>query len=87
MENQKDFIIEKIGLDKFNEEIEVLNKIKEIEDKKGLFKYIQGDVDERKNILRDVELDHGFGTLCGIKGCKLSGGQKQRVAIARTIIR
>ena len=61
--------------------------MKEIEDKKGLFKYIQGDVDERENILKDVELDHGFGTLCGIKGCKLSGGQKQRVAIARTIIR
>ncbi len=47
MENQKDFIIEKIGLKKYNEEIEVLKKIKEIEDKKGLFKYIQGDVDER----------------------------------------
>lgn len=54
--------------------MEVLIKLKEIEDKKGLFKYIQGDVDERDNILRDIELDHGFGTLCGIKGCKLSGG-------------
>lgn len=29
----------------------------------------------------------GYGTQCGLKGCKLSGGQKQRVAIARTLIR
>lgn len=44
-------------------------------------------MDEREDKLKDRELDHGFGTLCGIKGGKLSGGQKQRVAIARTIIR
>ena len=48
--------------------------MKIIEDKKGLFKYIQGDVDERDDKLRDVELDHGYGTQCGIKGGKLSGG-------------
>ena len=36
--------------------------MKAIEDKKGLFKYIQGDVDERNDDLRDVDLDHGFGT-------------------------
>ena len=45
-----------------------------IEDQKGIFKYISGDVDERDDSLRDVDLDHGYGTQCGIKGGKLSGG-------------
>lgn len=53
---------------KFEEELDVLKKMKAIEDQKGLFKYISGDVDERDDSLRDVELDHGYGTQCGIKG-------------------
>jgi ATP-binding cassette subfamily B (MDR/TAP) protein 1 len=52
-----------------------------------MFQAIEGDVDERKQELKDIDLHSGFETQCGVKGCKLSGGQKQRVAIARTIIR
>ena len=48
--------------------------MKAIEDKKGLFKYISGDVDERSDELRELELENGFNTQCGIKGGKLSGG-------------
>jgi|TARA_B110000305_G_C19347596_1_gene592532 ABC-type multidrug transport system fused ATPase/permease subunit len=51
------------------------------------FQAIDGDIDQRKPELKDVEISRGFDTLCGIKGCKLSGGQKQRVAIARSVIR
>lgn len=44
-------------------------------------------MDEREDKLRDLALNPGFETECGVKGGKLSGGQKQRVAIARAVVR
>lgn len=76
-----------MGTEKFNEEMEVLQKMKRQEEKAGYFEYVPGDIDTRPESLKDFELDMGFETQCGIKGGKLSGGQKQRVAIARTIVR
>lgn len=44
-------------------------------------------MDQRLEELKDINLNPGFNTQCGIRGQKLSGGQKQRVAIARSVIR
>jgi len=79
--------MELIGEEKFGEEMELLEKCLKDEEKAGEFQCIEGAVDSRPAELKDIELNHGFSTHCGIKGSKLSGGQKQRVAIARTIIR
>lgn len=87
MEKHKTEIVELIGQEKYDEEIGVLGKCKEQEEKAGEFQCIDGAVDERSKDLLDIQLNPGFLTHCGIKGSKLSGGQKQRVAIARTIIR
>ena len=62
MEENQEIIIKTIGNKKYEEEIQVLKKMKAIEDKKGLFKYIQGNVDERGDELRNADLDNGFGT-------------------------
>ena len=87
MNKNKDLLVGHIGQAKFDEELDLLKKIDEQEQQKGVFQAIQGDVDVRDHALKDVPLSQGFETACGIKGSKLSGGQKQRVAIARTIIR
>jgi len=87
MNKNKDLLVGHIGQAKFDEELDLLKKIDEQEQQKGVFQAIQGDVDVRDQALKDVPLSQGFETACGIKGSKLSGGQKQRVAIARTIIR
>ena len=47
--------------------------LKAIQDK-GDFAAIHGDIDTRKDALRDVHLHPGFDTDCGVKGSKLSGG-------------
>lgn len=87
MKDNKDEMVEIIGEAKYNEELDVVKKIVEQESKKGVFQAKQGDIDQRAQSLKDVELVDGFNLQCGIKGGKLSGGQKQRVAIARTLIR
>ena len=87
MERNKVAIVEVIGQEKYDEEMEVLEKLKAQEANKGQFEAMPGDVDNRSIEKKDCELSHGFEIQCGIKGGKLSGGQKQRVAIARTIIR
>ena len=65
-----------IGQKKYDEEMEILQKIKKDEELKGEFLAIDGDVDQRDKALLDVNLQNGFQTHCGIKGGKLSGGQK-----------
>ena len=87
MNANKSAIVDMIGEEKFNEELDVLQKLKEQEEKKGVFIAEEGVIDQRVDKLKDVDLPQGFWIKCGIKGSKLSGGQKQRVAIARTIIR
>lgn len=87
MEEQKDAIVGLIGKEKYDEELDVVKKLKAQEEKKGNFDAIDGDIDTRDKQLHDVPLVKGFENQCGIKGGKLSGGQKQRVAIARTLIR
>lgn len=87
MELKKNEIVAIIGEEKYKEEIDVMKKLVEREVKKGIFESIDGDIDNRSDAKKDVELSNGFSIHCGIKGGKLSGGQKQRVAIARTLIR
>lgn len=87
MNLHKDFLVEKFGQKKYDEYFETMKTIEKQEDKKGEFQAIDGDIDRRDDSLKDIELDQGFNTECGIKGSKLSGGQKQRLAIARTVIR
>lgn len=78
-----------IGDKKYNQLIKDLKKLqkKELDNPEGQFQAVEGDIDNRDNSKRDIELSEGFLTQCGLKGTKLSGGQKQRVAIARSIIR
>ena len=57
------------------------------EEEKGKFIAQEGDIDQREEALKDVELNKGFSRDCGVRGSKLSGGQKQRIAIARAVIR
>ena len=60
MEKNKDDMITLIGAKKYKEEIEVLKKLEKQENMKGEFKAMDGDVDERGDELRDIELDEGF---------------------------
>jgi ABC-type multidrug transport system fused ATPase/permease subunit len=74
MTKNMDQLVTLIGLDKFNEEMETLKKILEQENNKGDFEAIVGDVDNREERLKELQLCQGFQTQCGIKGGKLSGG-------------
>ena len=88
MENNKEALVALIGQKKYDEEIAVLEKIKEQEGGKWQFEVQKDDIDTREQNLLDKELHYNFNEIkCGLRGAKLSGGQKQRVAIARTIIR
>lgn len=69
-------MIELIGEKKFKEELELLQKVDEQEQKKGEFQAIKGDVDNREEKLKDCLMNQGYEVQCGIKGGKLSGGQK-----------
>lgn len=89
LENQKDEILrgEFIDEDKYKKMVETLKLMDELEQAKGKFIYQSGDIDNRDDELKKLELHEGFNIVTGYKGGKLSGGQKQRVAIARTVIR
>lgn len=76
MELKKDMIVELIGEDKYKEELEVIKKIVEQDEKKGTFVAASEDIDSREESKRDTKLYEGYNTQCGIKGGKLSGGQK-----------
>lgn len=87
MEDNKEVIVKIIGEKKYAEELDLMTKMEAAEKKGGKFIAKEGDIYQRGKELHDIQLDKGFKTQCGLRGCKLSGGQKQRVAIARTIIR
>lgn len=87
MISNKVAMIAEIGEKTYEEHIEILGKLKEQEERKGVFLAQEGCVDQRDGKLKDIDLHPGFWIKAGIKGGKLSGGQKQRLAIARTIIR
>ena len=76
MEDNKEVIQTIIGKKKFDEEMDLLEKLEKSEAKGGKFIAKEGDVDFREQDLLDISLDPGFKTQCGIKGNKLSGGQK-----------
>jgi len=63
-----------IGQKKYDEEIEVLEKLVEQRKNKGEFQAVKGDVDTRPDSLKDAEMHPGYDINCGIKGSKLSGG-------------
>jgi hypothetical protein len=42
--------------------------------KKGKFMTVEGDIDKRDKLLKDIELHNGFRVECGLRGGKLSGG-------------
>lgn len=87
MEANKASLIDLVGAEKYQEEMDVLKKLEDQEKKSGEFAAVKGDIDTRDESLTDVKLAAGFEIACGTRGSKLSGGQKQRVAIARTVIR
>ena len=49
-----------IGEKKYDEELEVLKKMKNDEELKGEFLAIDGDVDQRDKALLDLTLQNGF---------------------------
>ena len=59
---------------KFIEMQKELMKINKKEKLVQLFEAIEGDIDNRPLEKYDVNLHHGFGRLCGLRGGKLSGG-------------
>jgi hypothetical protein len=62
MEDNKEIITELIGQKKFDEEIELLEKLVKSESKGGKFIAKEGDVDTREASLQDIHLDSGFKT-------------------------
>lgn len=62
MEENKDSFVALIGEEKYNEEMEVMNKLVEQSEKKGTFEAIEGAVDNRSDDLKDIELSKGFFT-------------------------
>jgi len=51
---------EMIGVEKYNEEKEILEKMAKQEEEKGQFQAVEGDVDNRESKLKDIELAQGF---------------------------
>ena len=75
-ETQKEALKGLLGETKYDQELEILKKVQAQEEQKGVFQTIMGDIDDRPVGLKDITLNDGFETMCGLKGSKLSGGQK-----------
>ena len=72
MEANKDTIVAKIGLEKFEEEIEVLEEMADQEALEGIFQSETGLWDRHAEDLKEPELPRGYAKTIGTKGCKLS---------------
>ena len=72
MEANKDAIVAKIGLEKFDEEIEVLEEMADQEALEGIFQSETGLWDRRAEDLKEPELPRGYSKTIGTRGCKLS---------------
>ena len=60
MEDNKEEMIDMVGEEKYFEEIEVIEKMIEKEEEKGVFCAKEGDVDCRAWLLKDIALPDGF---------------------------
>lgn len=83
MIKNRNVIVNKIGFDRYNNELALMQQIED-EDEEGKFKNYA--IDYRDNALKDKDLVNGYYEDVGIEGCRLSVDQKQRIAIARAIV-
>lgn len=62
--------MKKIGEQRYNDELNLLEHLEVEEDVEGVFKH--GVIDHRDNALKDVDLGPGYAQQVGSEGCKLS---------------
>ena len=84
MRENRAVIVKKIGEQRYEDELAVLEHLEVEEDVEGVFKQCQ--IDHRAEALADADLDPGYYQQVGAEGCRLSADQKQRLAIARAIV-
>jgi hypothetical protein len=60
----------------YNAKVTELKTLKEKEASEGKFVSVKGEIDDRSENLKNMNLHNGFEIDCGLKGGKLSGGQK-----------
>jgi len=70
----KSHLVEIMGSDKYGKNRSIISKMEQQEILKPIFRAMDGDVDERPDELRDVEMPKGINIHCGLRGSKLSGG-------------
>jgi hypothetical protein len=58
----------------YNKKLEELKVLKVKEEQEGKFVSIKGEIDDREEALKNMQLHNGFEIDCGLKGGKLSGG-------------
>lgn len=81
-------MLEELGEAKYNEQLEILNKLAIKEAAEGKFEPVKNELELRTEAeIGEYVLHPGYEISCGNRGSKLSGGQKQRIAIARAIVR
>lgn len=83
MIKNKQIIVQKIGEQKYNNELQMIQQIDD-EDEQGLMNRIT--IDFRDSSLKDKELPKGYNEYVGVDGARLSLDQKQRLSIARAIV-
>lgn len=62
--------------EEYEDKLEKLKKLSQKESEEGNFQAVKGEIDDREEIMKDIQLHNGFDIDCGLKGSKLSGGQK-----------
>lgn len=84
MRENRAVIVKKIGEQRYEDELAVLEHLEVEEDVEGVFKHCC--IDHRAQELADVDLGPGYHQQVGAEGCRLSVDQKQRLAIARAVV-